>query len=53
MATVKPIKPAKPVDYVGHEPVMLALGQARALAWLLERLGDSDSELRHSIASCS
>ncbi len=41
MATVKPIKPKKPVDYVGYEPTMLALAlsKARACAWLLEESG--------------
>ena len=43
MATVKPIRPEKPVDHI------VGLSQARALAWFLERLGDSDSELRHCI----
>jgi hypothetical protein len=38
MATVKPIKP---VDYVGSEPVMLGVSKARALAWVLERLGET------------
>src|SRR5947207_923442 len=35
MATVKPIKPDKPVDYVAYEPVMLALSKARAARHLL------------------
>ena len=39
MATVKPIKPKKPVDYVAYEPVMLAVSKARAMAWVLEELG--------------
>jgi hypothetical protein len=33
------LKPAKPVDYVGYEPVMLAVSKARARAWLLEESG--------------
>jgi hypothetical protein len=41
MATVKPIKPKKPVDYVGYEPVMIAVSKARAAQHLLEFL-DSD-----------
>ena len=55
MATVKPIKPEKPFDRVAHEPVMLALSKARALAWFLERLGEDagDSELRRSIEASS
>src|SRR5258705_13489771 len=42
MATVKPIKPKKPVDYVGYEPVMIAVSKARAMAWVLEQLGEAD-----------
>jgi hypothetical protein len=54
MATVKPLKPDKPVDHdVAYEPVMLALSRARALAWFLEHLGDDDSELRHVVESSS
>jgi hypothetical protein len=53
MATVKPIKREKPVDPVRFEPVMLAVTQARALAWFLELLGDEDSELRHAVESSS
>jgi hypothetical protein len=41
MAKVRPIKPKKPVDYVGYEPVMLAVSKARAMAWVLEELGET------------
>jgi hypothetical protein len=43
MATVKPLKPKKPVDYVGFEPVMCAVSKARAAQHLLEFL-DSGHE---------
>ncbi len=48
MATVKPIKPKKPVDYVGYEPVMLAVSMARAMAWVLEQL-HADNNLEHAL----
>jgi len=52
MATVKPIKPKKPVDYVGHEPVMLGVSKAKAMAWVLEQLGAPDgcNNLQHALA---
>ncbi len=37
------LKPAKPVDRVAYEPVMLALSKARAMAWVLEELGANES----------
>lgn len=37
--TTPRLKPAKPVDYIAYEPVMLALSKARALAWTLAELG--------------
>jgi|SRR6266446_3621940 len=52
MATVKPIKPKKPVDYVGYEPVMLAVSKARAMTSVLEQLGETDgagNNLVHAI----
>ncbi len=41
MTKIRSIKPKKPVDYVGYEPVMLAVSKARAAQYLLEFL-DSD-----------
>jgi hypothetical protein len=50
MATVKPIKPEKAVDYVAYEPVMIAVSKARAMAWVLEELGaDETSTLRNNL----
>jgi len=43
MATVKPIKPKKPVDYVSYAPMMCAVSKARAAQHLLEFL-DSGHE---------
>jgi hypothetical protein len=48
MATVKPIKPKKPVDYVGYEPVMIAVSKARAMAWVLEQL-HANNNLEHGL----
>ena len=48
MATVKPIKPKKPVDYVGYEPVMLAVSKARAMAWVLEQI-HANNNLEHAL----
>jgi hypothetical protein len=47
MATVKPIKPtlserAKKFDYVAYEPVMCQVSKAKAMAWVLEQLGETD-----------
>ena len=51
MATVKPIKPKKTVDYVDYEPVMIAVSKARAMAWVLEQLGQSGfpNNLQHAL----
>jgi hypothetical protein len=47
MATVKPIKPEKPVDYVGYEPVMIAVSKARAPQHALaEALDEVECEYR-------
>jgi hypothetical protein len=35
------LKPAKPVDTVAYEPVMLAMSKARAMAWVLGELPHS------------
>ncbi len=43
MATVKPIKPEKPVDHIAYEGVMLALSKARAARFLLDVATDEDS----------
>jgi len=43
MAKVRAIKPTKPVDYVGYEPVMISVSKARAAQHLLEFL-DSGHE---------
>ena len=43
MATARPMKHKKPVDYVGFEPVMCAVSKARAAQHLLEFL-DSGHE---------
>ncbi len=48
MATVKPIKSKKAVDYVGYEPVMLAVSKARAMAWVLEQL-HANNNLEHAL----
>jgi len=44
MATVKPIKPKKPVDYVGYEPVMLTVSKARAAQHLVEFLNSGHQD---------
>ena len=36
------VRPLKPVDHVGYEPVMLGVSKARAMAWVLEQLGQAD-----------
>src|SRR5437867_12320527 len=47
MATVKPIKP---VDHVGYEPVMLGVSKARAMAWILDQLApDGVTNLSHAL----
>ena len=44
------IKPAKPVDYVGYEPVMYAVSKARAMAWILDQLApDGQTNLGHAL----
>jgi hypothetical protein len=45
----KRIVPRKPVDRTAYEPVLLALHEARAMAFFLEKLGDEDSALVHGI----
>lgn len=45
MATVKRIKPKKPVDRVAYEPVMCAVSKARAMAAVLEQLGEEHNNL--------
>ncbi len=39
------LRPAKPVDQVAYEPVMVELSRARALVFVLSELGDAKSEL--------
>ena len=39
MATIKRIKPKKPVDHVAYAPVSCALSKAKAMAWVLEQVG--------------
>jgi len=43
-------RPLKPVDRVAYEPVMIALSEARAMAFFLEKLGDEDRALIHGIS---
>ena len=51
MAKIRPIKPTKPVDYVGCEPVMIGVSKARAMGWVLEQLGQSGfpNNLQHAL----
>ena len=42
MMAIQKLKPAKPVAY---EPVMLAVSKARAMASVLEQLGDTNKAL--------
>ena len=49
MAKVRAIKPTKP-DYVGYEPVMIAVGKARAAQHLLEFLDNSGGH-EHGLAT--
>jgi hypothetical protein len=54
MATVKPIKPKKPVDHVAYEPVMCQVSKARAMAWILDQLGpDGMTNLGHALDDTS
>lgn len=44
-ANAKRVTPPVKPDPVRLEPVMLAVSKTRALAWMLDRLGDADSPL--------
>ncbi len=43
------LKPAKPVDRVAYEPLMLALSKARAMAWTLGQLGASRGAIGNNL----
>ena len=50
MAAVKPLEPEKPVDRVGFEPLMLAVRKARAMALVLEKLGEPEEAYNELVA---
>ena len=39
----------KPVDRVAYEPILLAVSKARAMASVLDQLGDSNNNLVHAL----
>ena len=44
------LKPAKPVDGVAYEPLMLQLSKARAMAHVLAEVGNDDTDLAHALS---